>query len=125
MQAEGSENVTSVFFVTVFVVVFFFFKLNMCIYNVYIYTEIYILGNNSMHIDFRSYLVVLWTGPPDFFVGRDGSPPAQVAQNLQLPFIFAYLGSEKLSDRRLELERVQEKVPWIRLEKLGPVGWVS
>ena len=59
MQAEGSENVTSVFFVTVFVVVFFFFKLNMCIYNVYIYTEIYILGNNSMHIDFRSYLVVL------------------------------------------------------------------
>eukprot|EP00434_Breviolum_minutum_P031928 symbB.v1.2.028234.t1/scaffold2972.1/size66174/3 len=36
----------------------------------------------------------------------------QVAQNLQLPFIFAYLGSEKLSDRRLELERVQEKVIW-------------
>lgn len=51
--------------------------------------------------------------PPDFFCWiRDGSPPAQVAQNLQLPFIFAYLGSEKLSERRLELERVQEKVPW-------------
>ena len=63
MQAEGSENVTSVFFCDGFcgrVFFFFFFlKLNMCIYNVYIYTEIYILGNNSMHIDFRSYLVVL------------------------------------------------------------------
>ena len=69
MQAEGSENVTSVFFVT-FCGRVFFFKLNMCIYNVYIYTDIYILGNGSMHIDFRSYLVVLWTFfPLIFFVG--------------------------------------------------------
>jgi len=47
MQAEGSEIVTSVFFVT-FCGRDFFLKLNMCIYNVYIYTEIYILGNSSM-----------------------------------------------------------------------------
>ena len=63
--------------------------------------------------------------PPDFFCWiRDGSPPAQVAQNLQLPFIFAYLGSEKLSERRLELERVQEKVPWIRNGEVGS-WWVG
>eukprot|EP00435_Cladocopium_sp_Y103_P004023 s2136_g1.t1 len=36
----------------------------------------------------------------------------QVINNLKLPMIFAYLGSEGLAKRRLELETSQEKVVW-------------
>ena len=42
--------------------------------------------------------------------------------NLKLPMIFAYLGSEGLARRRLELETSQEKAAWQVGESESHVG---
>ena len=52
-------------------------------------------------------------GPGRLGVGFSASlVRTQVINNLKLPMIFAYLGSEGLARRRLELETPQEKATW-------------
>lgn len=124
MQAEGSEIVTSVFFVT-FCGRDFFLKLNMCIYNVYIYTEIYILGNSSMQ--------PLSLGPtcpsalnlgPLIFLLLEGCRFTTCAGGTKPPvaLYFCLSWQRKALGAATGIGKGPGKSP---LDKLGPVGWAS